>query len=88
MMPEDSGKRSNLYRLSGIGFEFGSAVIGFTLVGYWIGSHYAHEQAGVLIGAGLGIVGGGYNLIRQALTETKRAANEQKAQGDRHDRES
>ncbi len=87
-MPDDSGKRSNVYRLSGVGFEFGGAVIGFTLIGYWVGSHYEKQQAGVLIGAGLGIVGGGYNLIRQALAETKRAANEQKAHRDKDDPDS
>jgi len=85
-MTDDSGKRSNLMRLSGVGFEFGGAVIGFTLIGYWVGSHYEKPQAGVLIGAGLGIVGGGYNLIRKALSESTRATKEQhKAQGDRHD---
>ncbi len=86
-MPDASGKRSNWVRLSGLGFEFGSAVIGFTLIGYWVGGYYASPKGGVLIGAGLGILGGGYNLIRRSLTEVKRAAQEQQARGDEHDRD-
>ena len=56
-----------------MGVEFSAAVIGFTLVGYWIGRYYGASRWGVLIGAVLGIVGGGYNLIRQSFAATKEA---------------
>ncbi len=55
-------------RLAGLGFEVAAAVAGFTLFGYWIGSHYGRATLGLLVGAGLGVLGGTYNLIRAALS--------------------
>ena len=66
-------KQPSWIRFSGIGVEFAAAVGGLTLIGYWIGRHYGKERWGVLIGALVGIVGGGYNLIREALLATKEA---------------
>ena len=60
-------------RFAGIGVEFSAAVAGFTLVGYWVDSHYGSSPKGVLIGAVLGLVGGTYNLIRESLTAFKEA---------------
>ena len=60
-------------RHSGIGLEFAAAVVGFTLIGYWIDNHYQSGPKGVLIGAGLGIIGGGYNLIRESLLASRDA---------------
>ena len=54
-----------------MGFEFAAAVIGFVLVGYWIDRKYGCQPKGVLIGAELGILGGGYNLIRTALQASR-----------------
>lgn len=50
-----------------MGVEFAAAIAGFTLLGYWVDRHYGCGPKGVLIGAGLGIVGGGYNLIRESM---------------------
>jgi ATP synthase protein I len=61
-------------RFSGIGFEFAAAVAGFTLVGYWIDRHFGSGPWGLLVGMGLGLVGGTYNLIRSALAATREAA--------------
>ncbi|MBU0717918.1 MAG: AtpZ/AtpI family protein [Planctomycetes bacterium] len=69
-----------------MGVEFSAAVIGFTLLGYWIGRHYNAGRWGVLIGAVLGIVGGGYNLIRESLVATKEA-EEQRDRTDIEERE-
>ena len=66
-------KQPSWIRFSGIGVEFAAAVGGLTAIGYWMGRHYGAERWGVVIGAMLGIVGGGYNLIRQALLATKEA---------------
>ena len=74
-MPGGRKERPSWVRFSGMGFELAAAVIGFTLVGYWIGRHYDHARTGVLIGAGLGIVGGGYNLIRESLLAMKEASH-------------
>lgn len=87
-MPGNEKYRPAWVRFSGIGFEFGAAIVGFTLVGYWIDGHYHSGPKGVLIGAVLGIVGGGYNLIRQSLIATKEAGDQQtREHRDRHDRD-
>ena len=75
-MRDPKGKRPTWVRFSGMGFEFAAAVIGFTLAGYWIGLHSGHELAGLLVGAALGIVGGGYNLLRASLRAVKQAERE------------
>ncbi len=85
-MSDAKRDRVRWIRWSGMGVEFGAAVIGFTLVGYWVGRHYGNDRLGLLIGAGLGIVGGGYNLIREALAATREAA-QQDASTDSDDKE-
>ena len=65
--------RPGWLRYSGIGVEFAAAVAGFTLVGYWIGGHFGRDLLGLVIGAVFGIVGGGYNLIRESLRAMKQA---------------
>jgi F0F1-type ATP synthase assembly protein I len=58
--------------LAGIGIEFAAAVGGFCLLGFWIDRHWQIEgHWGVLICAMLGIAGGMYNMIRQALRVSK-----------------
>ncbi len=54
--------------LTSIGVEFAAAVGGFCLLGYWIDHHWQIERRwGLLTCAGLGLVGGLYNMVRQAL---------------------
>ena len=57
----------------GTGFELVAAVLGFSLVGYWLGGKYGDVLVGTAIGAVLGIVGGMYNLIRQSLAGSRQA---------------
>lgn len=71
-------KRSSRSRLAGLGFEFGAAVAGFSLFGYWIGKHYGDPRLGVLIGAVLGIIGGMYNLIRATKAVSGGATNQER----------
>ncbi len=52
--------------LAGLGLELAAAVLGATLLGYWIDRQLESEPWGVVIGALVGIVGGLYNFIRQA----------------------
>jgi len=66
--------RAPWLRFAGVGFDFAAAVVCFVLVGWWIDRHYGCGPWGVLVGAGLGLVGGTYNLIRQGLAATKEAA--------------
>ena len=68
-----------------MGIEFGAAIIGFVAVGYWIDLKYGTKPKGILIGAALGIVGGGYNLIRTALQASKQMNRDEKE--DRGDRD-
>ena len=84
-MPGTGKDRRTTLRLSGMGFEFAAAVIGFVLVGYWIDRHYGCRPKGVLIGAALGILGGGYNLIRTALQASRQMNRDEKE--DRGDRD-
>lgn len=61
--------RTKGLRLAGVGLEFAAAVAGLTLLGAWIDRHYGSTPWGVLIGAGIGVIGGTYNLIRQAIAK-------------------
>jgi F0F1-type ATP synthase assembly protein I len=81
-MPGTKKHRRGWVRLSGIGVEFAAAVVGLTLVGFWIGRGMGHGRGGLLIGALLGIVGGGYNLIRQSLSAMKEAEQQDKRDDD------
>lgn len=63
--------RPTWVRYSGVGIEFAAAVIGLSLAGLWIDRHYGCKPWGLLIGAGLGIVGGTYNLIRESMAAFK-----------------
>lgn len=73
-MADEEKKWPQWMRLSGIGFELVGAVAGFTLVGYWVDRHFGSAPWGVLIGAILGLVGGMYNLIREALVASREAS--------------
>jgi ATP synthase protein I len=80
-MPEEQKSTSSWVRLSGIGVELVAAVVGFTLIGYWLDRHFGIRPWGVLIGALLGLVGGMYNVIRQALAATREAGSGNKTAG-------
>lgn len=62
----DDDRTSGL-RLAGVGLEFAAAVAGLSLLGYWIDRHFGTSPWALLIGAGIGLIGGTYNLIRDAL---------------------
>jgi F0F1-type ATP synthase assembly protein I len=50
-----------------MGLELAGAVVGFCLLGLWIDHRYDTGPYGTLICALLGVVGGMFNFIRQAL---------------------
>jgi F0F1-type ATP synthase assembly protein I len=54
-------------RFLGLGLELAAAVAGLTLAGVWFDRHFDTAPWGSLVGAGLGLVGGTYNMIREAL---------------------
>ena len=63
-------------RHSGVGLELAGAVAGFSLIGYWIDRHYDTSPWGLLVGVVLGMVGGLYNFVREALQATREAKQE------------
>jgi hypothetical protein len=68
------GRRGNwpgLGRYAGMGLELAAAIIALTLVGLWVDYKFGTGHKGVITGAVLGIVGGLYNFIRQALALMK-----------------
>jgi len=87
VMPKGQKDRPTWIRHSGMGMEFAAAVVGLTLIGYWIDRHYGCGPKGVLIGAVLGIIGGGYNFIRESLQAAKDAMKRQdRTDGDKDER--
>ena len=67
-----------------MGTEFAGAICGLTLAGYWVDRKFGTGNKGVLIGAGIGVVGGTYNFIRQAIALSK--ATEKEARIERDER--
>jgi F0F1-type ATP synthase assembly protein I len=59
-----------------MGIEFAGALCGLTLLGYWIDRHYGTGKKGVLILGAIGLIGGMYNFIREAM-ELTRETNEE-----------
>ena len=60
------------FRLAGMGLELAGAVIGGCVIGWYIDRQFGIEQRyGLMTGALIGIFGGMYNLIKQALKTIK-----------------
>jgi F0F1-type ATP synthase assembly protein I len=69
-----------------MGFELAAGIVGLTLAGYWIDHHFGVGPWGLIVGAGLGLVGSLYNFIRQSLEMMKTdAAARRKKQLERRD---
>jgi F0F1-type ATP synthase assembly protein I len=52
-------------RALGIGLELGTAIAGLTILGYFLDEYFDTEPTLTMIGCGLGLVGGVYNVIRE-----------------------
>jgi len=72
--PEE--RRTGLMHLAGLGVEFAAAMVGFVLVGLWVDYHWGTRPWGVLVGAMLGMIGGGYNMLRQSLRAARKSQRE------------
>jgi len=66
-VPQNRKADTEWMKLSGLGIELAAAVGGLTLAGYWWDRHFGTEPWGFWIGLSIGMVGGMYNLIRQAM---------------------
>ncbi len=76
--PPEQPNRQLLLRYAGIGFELAASIAGLTLLGLWVDYRFHIRPAGVLIGAGLGVIGGLYNFIRAALKLSARTSGTQR----------
>lgn len=54
-----------------MGIELTAALVGFTLVGFWVDHRYGTGPWGIVVGAVLGLIGGMYNFLKQALRATR-----------------
>lgn len=72
---EENAESSRLYRLGGIGAEFAGAVMGMSLIGYLLDLWWDTEPAMLITGAIIGLVGGLYNFLKEALRENRRYAD-------------
>jgi F0F1-type ATP synthase assembly protein I len=86
MSPEPPHHKPTWIRYGGIGVEFAAAVAGFAAVGYWVDLRWETRPWGVVIGAGLGLIGGTYNLVRQSLAAFKTYQDNAGKEPDRQDR--
>ena len=64
-------RRQVVVRYAGMGMELAASLIGLTLVGIWVDHKFGTGQVGLIVGATVGVVGGMYNFIRQALAMMK-----------------
>ncbi|MEE8368872.1 MAG: AtpZ/AtpI family protein [Thermoanaerobaculia bacterium] len=69
--PKRMKSRPSSGSVAGLGFEMAAAVVGFSLVGYWVGGYYGNSALGITIGGVLGVIGGTYNMIRAALLASR-----------------
>lgn len=76
-----AGKRQPLsaWQYSGLGLELVGAVAALVAVGYWLDRRFDSSPWGVLVGAGIGIVGGMWNLIHAGLQASREESSEDDA---------
>ena len=74
-VPRGKNPSSKMW-LTGLGFELVGSVAGGALLGWWIDRTLGTSPRWLLILAGVGIVGGLYNLIRVALKAGRQAHEE------------
>jgi len=73
---------------AGMGTEFAGALCGLTLLGVWFDGHYGTGRKATLICASIGLIGGMYNFIRQAMAlsaETRKEPHARRTDESRRD---
>jgi ATP synthase protein I len=68
--PRQPGQVRSSMRLAGLGVELAAGLGAAVLLGYWIDRRFGTSPWGLLTCAAIGIVGGLYNVIRQAVQES------------------
>lgn len=69
-------KQVSFWRLAGLGTELAASIAGGVLVGWWLDRELGTAPRGLVIAAGIGAIGGLYNLIRQALAAGRSGARD------------
>lgn len=72
------------FRFLGVGLEITAAVVGFSLVGWWIGGKLGGERSGLwglLIGFVLGFAGGMYNLLKETRARDEKPSARDRPRG-------
>ena len=67
-------QRGALLRYASMGVELAAAIVGLTLLGLWIDHRFETGPTGLLVGVSLGVVGGFYNFMREAVQLSRRDA--------------
>jgi len=81
---QQPSQRAALATLASMGVEFGAAVCGFCLLGWWIDHHWGIQgHWGVVVCGLLGVAGGLYNFIRQALAASRAGGGNRAVPGER-----
>lgn len=57
-------------RYASRGIELAAGVLGGCGIGWWVDRQLDSSPVALLIGAGIGIIGGLYNLVRDAVRQT------------------
>ena len=70
-MPTNGGQNQNWGRYLGIGLEIAVGVALGYVIGNWIDRRYQSSPWGVLVGTMLGLAGGLYLLIKDAIRMNK-----------------
>ena len=78
---EERNESRGWMRLAGLGFELAASIAGGALLGWWIDRQAGTSPRWLGILAGVGAVGGLYNLIRIALRASKEAARQDESGG-------
>lgn len=77
------GATSELWQLSGMGFELAGSIAGGGLIGWLIDQWAGTGQRWLLIGLVVGIIVGGVNFARRAIAMNRRAMNAYRARRER-----
>jgi F0F1-type ATP synthase assembly protein I len=76
-MEENEKFTKKYFKYSSVGFELAGGVAVFCLIGYFIDERMGTSPVGLITGAILGIIGGVYLLIKQALIINKTLEKDQ-----------
>lgn len=60
-----------LWGIGGMGLELAGAIVLLGLIGWAVDRYFGTSPAWTIVGAAIGLIGGGYNFIRRARAMTR-----------------